>query len=468
MRLNSTLLIALAAVLSACQTARPILVSPARPGPSPASVITNVRVFDGLHDALSAPSNVYLRDGRIEAIDPAATALREGHAGVSGEGATLLPGLIDLHVHLGGGDGGPPWDSDVPNVDAQSAALVYAGVTTILSAMRDTDGPALIARIQAGELAGPRIFVTSRGMTAPGGHPVAFYKALLPWPVSRIIIAQRVRQLATPEEARAAVDDEVAQGAQFIKALYDAIPPGAPHLALPVLKALAEESKAKGARLIVHVGRPEDAVEAAEAGASLLMHTPFEGKLTDEQVARIVTTHVPLVTTSRIPDALSEGLSGAPKLSPLELEVMPPKLLESYAKKPKDYVVPGFPPEYVNGLVQDREDLAENLRKLDAAGAVLLTGTDSGLPLVLHGAALHRELQRLVEVGFTPAHVLQMATSKPARLLDPRADFGTIEPGKRADLVLVQGDPLADIHNTEHIVAVWKDGVRLERKQQNH
>src|SRR5438552_13199919 len=99
-------------LLAACQTARPMLVRP-NGGPARATVFEQVRVFDG--NALSAPVDVVVVDGRIATGPAPADAQR-----VDGRGKTLLPGLIDCHVHLGGGDGTPPWDSKAPNTDAQS------------------------------------------------------------------------------------------------------------------------------------------------------------------------------------------------------------------------------------------------------------------------------------------------------------------------------------------------------------
>src|SRR4051794_15380871 len=114
-----------ALMVAACQTARPMLVKPNLR--AEATVFEHVRVFDG--KALTEPQDVVVVDGRIASGPAPARAVH-----VDGSGKTLLPGLIDCHVHLGGGDGTPPWASKVPNTDAQSAALVYSGVTTILAA----------------------------------------------------------------------------------------------------------------------------------------------------------------------------------------------------------------------------------------------------------------------------------------------------------------------------------------------
>jgi imidazolonepropionase-like amidohydrolase len=469
--LRSLALCALAAGALACQTVRPILVAPRGSAAAQPTLITSVRIFDGKSNTLSPPSDVLLEGGRIAAIAPAG-ALSDPRAAaaqkVDGAGRTLLPGLIDCHVHLGGGDGTPPWDSAVPNVDAQAAALVYAGVTTVLAASRDTDFGDLRARIARGALAGPRIIASSRAVTAVGGHPIPFFKALLPWPISSMIVKQRTAQVDGVADAKAAVgralEDGEADQTRFVKFMYDAIPPGSPRLDKAMLAAAIAEVKARGLRASVHVGSPQDALDAVDAGAALLMHPPHQVELTDAQTALLVKSGVPMVTTARIFTILDQALKKTLRFSPLEKEVMPPGTEASFANAPAHYEVPGFPKSFLDDLGEQDRVAQVNLRKLAAAGARLVAGTDSGLAAAFHGAALHRELQALVALGISPAQALRMATSEAAAVLDEKADYGVVEPGKRADLVLVDGDPLADIAATERITAVWQDGLRVERR----
>jgi imidazolonepropionase-like amidohydrolase len=104
-----------------------------------------------------------------------------------------------------------------------------------------------------------------------------------------------------------------------------------------------------------------------------------------------------------------------------------------------------------------------NIRKLAAAGLPFFAGTDSGVPGVFPGASMHAELAGLVAAGFSPAEVLKSATSRPAAFLDPSGSFGRVAPGQRADLLLVRGDPTADIRALDSIEGVYLEGVRLER-----
>ena len=399
-----------ASLLLACQTARPLLVAARGDAPAPGAVLfEEVRIFDGLE--ASGPADVLIEGGRIAGIGPHGSFADAKALRIDGRGKTLLPGLIDCHVHLGGGDGKPPWTAGRPNPDAQSTALLYSGVTTILAASRDTDLQKMKARIASGELAGPRIIASSRIITATGGHPVPFIKALLPWPISSLALGRRVAEVGSEEEARKAVDEELKGGGpEFVKLVYDDIPPGSPRLSRAVLGAIIAEVKAKGRRASVHIGSPEEALDAVAAGAALLMHVPGDALLTAEQARSLAKSGVPIVTTVRMYAVLAAGLRKALSFSPLEREVMPPGTAEDFLHPPEGYRVPGFPQDYLDSLL-----------------------------------------------------VLRMATVDAAMVLDPKADYGAIAAGLRADLLLVDGDPLTDITATERIVSVWQDGRRVER-----
>jgi imidazolonepropionase-like amidohydrolase len=449
----------------ACQTARPMLVAPRGNAPLAPVLFEDVQLFDGRKAA--AHSDVLIDGGRIVAAGPHGTLPASPRATrIDGRGKTLLPGLIDCHVHLGGGDGKPPWTAGRPNPDAQSAALLYAGVTTILAAAHDADTADLQARIASGALAGPRIIASSRIFTAPGGHPVPFLKALLPWPISSMVMGSHIAEVGSEEEARRAVDEELADGGPpFVKIIYDDIPPGSPRLSRAVLQALISEVRLKGRRASVHVGSPAEALDAVAAGAALLMHVPGDEPLTAEQARALAHSGVPLVSTVRIYAVLGGGLRRSLVFSPLERQVMPPGTADDFQHLPDGYHVPGFPQAYLDSMPARDGFLQANAKLLADSGALLIAGTDSGLPGMFHGAALHRELQALVALGLPAAQVLRMATADAARVLDPAADYGVIAPGLRADLLLVEGDPLIDIRATERIVSVWQDGRRLDRRQ---
>lgn len=452
---------------TACVTARPILALPPDPeSKGIATVFLGARVFDGESDRLSEPMDVVVKDGAIASIAAAGSSpVPEGAQVVDARGKALLPGLIDAHLHLGGGDGTPPWKSKLPNTEAQAAALVYCGVTTIVAATRDSATKSMAEDLARGKLAGPSLVRGSRPLTAVDGHPVPMYRALLTWPISSLYIASAVWQVETVEEARAAVGKELkATEPDFIKVIFDDLPEGTPHLRQEMLQAIAAEAKAKGKRTFVHVASPQDAMEAVEAGAALLMHVPWDGVFTEKQIRILAQAKVPFVTTRRIYGVLDDLLKGKARFDSLERQVMPPGAEEAFAHMPEGYVVPVYPAEFLAKLPEFDRNIGANLLMLHQAGVPLLAGTDSGLPGDFHGASLHRELQALAALGIPPAEVLRMATSAPARFLLPGWKLGVIQPGAIADLLLVDGDPLADMAAAERIVGVWQAGRQVRRQ----
>jgi len=444
----------LSLIISGCAAHAPLVrLDPTLRAPQ---CISRVRIFDGRSEQRSEPSDVTLAFGRIESIQPAAPTVDP--ACLDGEGKTLLPGLIDSHAHVGLGGGLPPWEPRLPDTARHLEMFLFSGVTSVLVA----SGSEELA--EAMELEGsPHVFRASRVVTAKEGHPIPMYKSLLFWPLTSIFIPQGVIEVETDADVVPVITTELASGVDFIKVVYDSMPPGGPHLTQHQLERLIAEARQRGARVVVHAGSAQEAVEATEAGASLLMHVPWEDLLSDDDVRRIAATRVPLVTTRHVFGAIDEVAKGTLRLHPLERRLSD-GAGDSFSQRPKDFAPPGFDATFEANLAIYDRNLGQNVKKLFDAGVTLLVGTDAGLPGVFQGASIHRELQTLVELGLPPVEVLRSATSTPARFLDPARHFGVIEPGAVADLLLVEGDPLQDIAATEHIVAAWKSGLRVERR----
>jgi imidazolonepropionase-like amidohydrolase len=445
----------------------------APPGEDAAAVPTlfaGVRVFDGTGDASSGPFDVGVEGGRIRRIaEPGALDMPPGAVRVEGAGRTLMPGLWDSHVHLGSGEGEAPWALGLADVHAQAAALLYCGVTTAVSAGREVDTALLNAEFTAGRAAGPRLLRASRPITANGGHPLSMFRLFVGWPLADLFVSAHIRQAASPEEAREAVRAEVAssRGPQLIKVVYNAMVPGTPHLTRAALDAVVDEARRFGRRTGVHVGTPAEAVEAAQAGAAVLMHTPWDGALTGADLEQVRARGTAVVTTRRIFHASAAAQAGVLSFSALEREVMKPGLDARWGAPPKDYPPKGAFAEFARELARYDRELGENVARLRAAGVTVLVGTDSGVPGQIHGGALHEELKALVALGYTPAEALRTATSVPARVWAadaPDAARGVIAEGAVADLMLVEGDPAARIEDLSRIVGIWQEGRAVDRR----
>lgn len=435
----------------------PRLASVSRADASPTHIVfRNVSVFDGV--AMVPHQDVLVTGDEIAAVSQTGElVVPDETLELAGAGRTLLPGLVDSHVHLfsAGEKQGPP-----PGPGRIGAAFLYAGITSALVAAGFDEATELAEQQCEGRALAPRLFTAGSGLSAPGGHPIPLLRAMLPWPASwlatRSIITASDEAAARTGVARIITRDRP----DFVKIVYDDLPPGSPHLSLDALRAAIAEARAQGRRSIVHATTPRDTMDAIDAGASLLVHVPQRGLLTNEQVARLVASGVPVVTTVRLVSATRELANDGP--IPLERQMYGAELLQPWLDEP-EWNLPGFSKEVDSRAAEVAADTAANFRKLHAAGMPMLVGTDSGVHGVFPGASLHREMRLLVELGMSPSEVLRAATSAPAAFLDPGRTFGRIASGQRADLLLVRGNPLDDIEALATIEEVLIGGVRLRR-----
>jgi len=380
------------------------------------TTITGIRVFDG--ERLTEHTVVRIADGLIEAVGgPELLQPVDDH--VDGHGGTLLPGFIDAHVHL------------LPGAGRQ--ALTF-GVTTVLDMFSKPDMLPVATAPDAADVRSSSI-----GATAPGGHPSMMYA---PFPT-----------VTGPRDAERFVADRLAEGARHLKVFYDdgtGGPMPVPSLDVPTVAALVEAAHGAGLVVAAHVSTARGAVDLLTTGVDVLAHVPFDA-LTDSQVEAIAEAGVAVITTLSVAD----GFPGDGGAMPLLTEpALTSRLGSTWSgvveRQGRRWLPPQLPDFTVPG---------DNAFRLHRAGVPLLAGTDAPNPGTVHGASLHRELKRLVGAGIAPAAALTAATARTADVFGLR-DRGRIRPGLRADLVLVAGRPDEDIAGTQHVTAVWKQGVR--------
>jgi len=443
--------------LAACAR-EPVLTS--RPADAPRSlVIRNVRVFDAPHaTVLDGPRDVVVRGGRIAGVSPPgvpAPGLRE----IDGAGGTLLPGLIDIHAHTGTSPD-PPGKVTLPDIPGNLAAFLYAGVTTVLDLGSLTpDVFRERAKVAEGKELGPHLYAAGPMFTAPGGHPAEILRATLPWYLRWYVVPKATREVATPDAARAAVAALLPERPDVLKIAVDTGTDDVPRLSLEAIKAITEAGHEAGVRTMAHIGNSVEAADAIRGGVDALAHAPWREEITDEAVAVIAAAQKPVVVTIAIGDLL-EG--PRKDFLPIERQVASPKLIDALMAPSSFGGEAGE--RFRRAVVAGHEARRRNVTKLRAAGITILAGSDACNPGDLPGAGLHLELTRLVEAGMPPGEALRAATWENARFLaGGGADFGEVAEGKRADLVLVEGDPVADIADLGRIKQVILDGAVLER-----
>lgn len=449
-------------LLAGCDQSPPDLVQ--MPDAVPAAVlITDVGVLDVDSGAITANRDVLVIGERIAEIGEAGTTTRPDDVYlIDGSGATLMPGLIDMHGHVGNSSA-PRWASEWPDAKRNLRSYLYAGVTTVLDPA-DMHNQAFKRRdrVAAGELPGPRIYAAGPMITADGGHPVAALEGAAPWWLRWYLLPRFTRQVDSPESAREAVRDIAGRDADVVKLSVDRIPESAPRIRRELLTAAVDEADALGVRTVAHTGTLDDAVDAAEAGTTLWVHGVYKERIPDEAIARLVDYGIPMVATMAVFESYAL-LGREPRVaSRLERETVPAETLAAFNQPPANDA--GEFGAWLDMLYAQRAAARDNVRRLHEAGLTILAGSDTQQG-VFPGPGLHRELHLLVEAGLSPAAAIRAATSDAARYLADGAepDFGIIAEGKRADLLLVAGDPAVDIGKLADIRAVLLGGVPLQR-----
>jgi imidazolonepropionase-like amidohydrolase len=316
------------------------------------------------------------------------------------------------------------------------------GVTTIMSLGVNRD---LVYELRTGRLGGATIFTAGRGIGVPGGAPG------LP------AAADQIYRPATVDEARRDVDELATHHADIVKIWVDKQHGTVPEMSPEMYKAVIEEAHKKGLRVAAHEYALEDAKRLVADGVDVLAHSVRDQVVDDAFVQAMKQRGVWYVPTFMVDESFFV-YSERPAFMKSEFfqEAAGPKLMAKFD-------APGYA-EKVNQdaqTTQHRKDFAvgqQNLKRLFDAGVHVGFGTDSGaLPGRIPGFAEHHELELMVRAGLTPLQAITAATGENARLLHV-ADRGTIAVGKRADLLVLDADPLIDIRNTQKISAVYHDG----------
>lgn len=459
--LSTLVLLATALALAAC--GKPALVAgPHRP--SHAILVRDVAVLEVETGERAEHRDVLVRAGRIAEIGAAGSVKAPvATTEIDGAGATLLPGLIDMHVHSGN-PASVPWKHPLPDPERNLQAFLYAGVTTVLdTGGLDDDAIKRRDRIASGKLLGPRMYAVGPVVTEKGAHPVPMLESL-PWWMRGTVISKHVRQVSDAESVRKTVAEIHGFDADFLKVAVDSIPEGSKHISDEVLEEIGRHSKNRGLRLLAHVGTTEDALDAGRAGAAAWIHGVYRERIADEKIAELAKFGIPMVPTLVVFERMGIIPDGAYGPTALERETVDADILAELDNPPKDSAAAKTFGPFLEMLKRERQDAKDNVRRLHEAGVTILAGSDSQSG-VFPGASLHRELALLVESGLTPAEAIRAATIAPAKFLTRKdePEFGRIAVGAQADLLLVEGDPTADIANVSKIRDVIRNGRRLER-----
>jgi imidazolonepropionase-like amidohydrolase len=433
-------------------------------------LIRGARIFVGDGRVIESGA-ILIKNGKIEHVyEGEAPDPKQLHAEVvEAAGKTMLPGLIDVHVHLIS-PGGFSESADAylasKTMPRALAAYLYSGITAVKSAgdpMKDVLRTRML--VNSGERLGAELFVVGPMFTAPGGHGTECFRNI-PEAYRKTAEDQTVRTPATAEEARQQVDALKQGGVDGIKAILEAGQSGFVfrRMDVAILNAVAAEARAQRLPIVVHTGDARDVADALGAGVKGIEHGSSREEIPVVLFNQMKAAGVYYDPTLSVWEGYSDIANGSmePLERPLVLQAAPRDLIES-SKKFLQSEGGKRMRESIQKYGVDLGIAKPNLMAAWQAGVTLVTGSDAGNPLVLHGPTIEREVELWVDAGLPPAIALQAATYNSARLLGASGRIGLIQEGREANLLLVDGNPLKDIKQIESVQSVFLKGEHISR-----
>ncbi len=437
--------------------------------PAPPRALTGATLLDGRGGAPLPNANVILRDGKIDCAGTAAQCpVPDGIDVTDVHGLWITPGLIDAHVHFsqtGWADGRPdsidvrathPYEKLVAdlkeNPERYGRSYLCSGVTAVY----DVGGYAWTLRlhdrfesntlVQHVDAAGPLLSTLDHWLNLPAERQFILLK-------DEASARDGVRYLAS-------------QGAHAVKVWYIVRPPDLTvDASAAAVTAAGDEARKHNLPLIVHATGLAEAKAALRAGASLLVHSVWDHAVDQEFLDLARHNGAILIPTLTVPRGYVRMSRSAVEHRPVAID--DPNGCVDKSTLARIAETPSAPTAVTAEQLSRRDERttaqeqigAANLKALVAAGIPIATGTDAGNPLTLHGPAIYAEMEAMQKAGMTPMQVLMSSTAVAARAMRRETEFGTVEKGKDADLVIVAADPSADIANMRSIRYVVRGGV---------
>lgn len=426
------------------------------------TVIKNAQVFDGIK--MIGVRFVELDDGQITKVTTNECEINynEETIIVDGQGMTLLPGLFDAHVHT--------------SADSLQDALKF-GVTTELEMQGGLTKRGRDVQLK-GKTGLADVFSAGMALTAEGGHPdelVPKGDGIPEFILKKMAAMSEAERKAfieahekgdqhgqklvldSPENAVRYVDQQIKAGADYIKVMIEdgrlLAAPGLPILSDVILRAGIDEAHRQGKLVLAHITEASAAKKAVELGADGLAHGFIDRpEWIAELVAMIKEKHVFVIPTLVLSGSITGNVSAEFAQDPRVVSKLSDEWLKTLRASFNTAPEVAF------------QGALDNVWDLHQAGVPLLVGTDVSVPQpslggLAHGASVHHELQLLTDAGLTAVEALNAATALPAEIFGLK-DRGCIQAGRKADVILVQGDPTKDVTQSLNVVTIWKDGQR--------
>lgn len=460
--MSARLLIALIALLPAAGSAR------AADSGGPLVAIVGATVVhperDGA-DAVSANTTVVIRGARIESLGPRdSVTVPKGATVIDGHGKWVVPGLTDAHVHffqsgnlytrpdVADFNGVVPYAQEVARNKARLPATFKIWLASGVTSVVDIGGPfwnfevrdAAAASPAAPRVAvaGPLLSMVDRPQLDLGDPPII--------------------RVDSPAVALKLVERELARRPDYIKVWFIHRPGDDLAAQEAIVKAAGDAAHAAGLRLAVHATELVTAKAALRAGADYLVHSVINEPVDEEFIELAMRNKIIYCPTLFVFQGYPLALSNTWRPTPAEARRADPQVLAAMGDLER--IPANKLPERVAKAMREAGPVPpltvalHNLKTVLDAGITIVMGTDAGNIGTLHGPSVLREMRLMQEAGLTPLQVLRSATSDGALALGLAGELGRIAPGQRADLVVLDADPLADTGNLERIYRVVRDG----------
>ena len=410
-------------------------------------------------------STVIIAGNRIRAVGPSAsTRVPAGATVIDAHGKWLIPGLVDSHIHFhqsGNLYTRPdaadfnrwmPYAKEVARNKARLPATFKVWLASGVTSVVDVGGPFWNFDVREAarsspaaprvHVAGPLISTIDRPQLDLGDPPII--------------------KVTSADEARALVKRELERKPDFIKVWFiydegDDLPARE-----AIVKAAGDAAHAGGVRLAVHATELAVAKAALRAGADYLVHSVEDAPVDEEFLALAKRRHVLYCPTLFVLPGYGYAFSGTWQATEAEQRLADPQILA--AMHDLEHIPQELVPERVAKRFKAHKPpelpliAMQNVRTVWDAGIVVAMGTDAGNIGTLHGPSVFREMALMAQAGLTPLEVLRSATVNGAAVMGMEHDLGAIAPGRLADLVVLDADPLADVSNLSRISRVLKDG----------
>ncbi len=407
--------------LAACSAALVLVPTLAIAQEPPVRAFTGLTLIDGTIRAPVPNATIVVRDGRIVAAGPGSTVrIPVGARTVSLTGKTVIPGIINAHGHV----------NDPKDLSTYAAY----GVTTVFSLGGEPQS----------------VFAARAAQNTPAlDH-------------ARVFLAGTVLTPKTPDEARAEVAEDVAQHVDIVKIRVDDNLGTTPKMTPEVYRAVIAEAHKRGMRVATHLFYLDDAKSLLDAGSDFIAHSIRDADVDADLIAKLKQRNVCVSPTlmrevstfvyEKTPDFFSDSLFLTHANREWMANLEKPEAQQAMRASPAAQ-------RYKVAL----EVAKRNLKTLSDAGVPIAMGTDTGPTGRFQGYFELMELEQMVSAGLTPRQALTAATRDAARCMKLDRDLGTIEPGKWADFVVLDADPLANISNVKRIASVWIAGNQVKR-----